>query len=402
MNGSHQDPKDEKIKTLEEQIKGFQKREQQRKENQVDRFRLLGRFGSHLFLGPDLKASTIKLFTDENPKGSLEYRRTIGHFLAALIRRFTRIGVFAAIVAMAPIILLFQQNGLIGKQNEKIESQTTLIRNQNLLLEADRRAALIYELTSILDEIDEEMDQAGYQLDAIRTRYVSQEAGSTTLEDVRPNRRNSDSLGLFRLSDRLAGRIVSLTRSLKPYRFINEDGIPIGKPLSPEKGQLFTSMLDSGIDMEDLNHNIGIDFSSSDLSNVYLLDAELTHSRLQNSNFMNASIFGVFDYASLDSCNFKNASLGGKLRYLSMTHCDFRAAKLVSCELDDADLSYSDLRGADIRDIKNWYGMKVTNTNIAKVQNMPEGFREWALENGAVELEDDLDWNNFVKNGWKR
>ena len=52
--------------------------------------------------------------------------------------------------------------------------------------------------------------------------------------------------------------------------------------------------------------------------------------------------------------------------------------------VDDADISGADLRFADLRNVAWKQLKKVTATNVAGVKNAPEGFVEWALQNGAV------------------
>ncbi len=45
----------------------------------------------------------------------------------------------------------------------------------------------------------------------------------------------------------------------------------------------------------------------------------------------------------------------------------------------------SDLRNAILRDIAWRRIASVKSANIAGVKNAPEGFRDWALKNGAIE-----------------
>jgi uncharacterized protein YjbI with pentapeptide repeats len=70
-------------------------------------------------------------------------------------------------------------------------------------------------------------------------------------------------------------------------------------------------------------------------------------------------------------------------------------ADLVGSDLTGANLSHSDLGSADLR-FANLSGMQwqeiksIKSANIAGIKSAPEGFIQWALQNGAVEkLHDD-------------
>ena len=55
-------------------------------------------------------------------------------------------------------------------------------------------------------------------------------------------------------------------------------------------------------------------------------------------------------------------------------------AKLYEFNLEEANL-----RGANLTNIEEWiYIDAIKETNIYDVKNAPDGFREWALENGAT------------------
>nr|VFK20201.1 MAG: hypothetical protein BECKLPF1236A_GA0070988_102522 [Candidatus Kentron sp. LPFa]VFK34651.1 MAG: hypothetical protein BECKLPF1236C_GA0070990_102881 [Candidatus Kentron sp. LPFa] len=59
------------------------------------------------------------------------------------------------------------------------------------------------------------------------------------------------------------------------------------------------------------------------------------------------------------------------------------------------------LRGA-LGEIKNWQEIaSLEDANIHGVIDAPEGFRAWALKNGAVEMAPE-EWAAFRGNGYKR
>ena len=59
-------------------------------------------------------------------------------------------------------------------------------------------------------------------------------------------------------------------------------------------------------------------------------------------------------------------------------------ADLAGASLANTDLRRTDLNGARWRDIAS-----IKGANIGGMTNLPEGFRAWALQHGAVETEDD-------------
>jgi hypothetical protein len=56
-----------------------------------------------------------------------------------------------------------------------------------------------------------------------------------------------------------------------------------------------------------------------------------------------------------------------------------------------------DLRRGDLHNIK-WRQIKsIKHANIWGISNAPTGFREWALEHGAVEIQFYNDWETYKK-----
>jgi hypothetical protein len=136
---------------------------------------------------------------------------------------------------------------------------------------------------------------------------------------------------------------------------------------------------------------VGVDVSGAYLQNIHLRKA-----RLVRANF-SAADARMGDFRGAD---FSDADLhGGNFRYGNFFGAVLRRAQLDDADLVDADLSDADLAGASLantdlrrtnlsgarwRDIANMQG-----ANIGGMQNMPEGFRAWALQHGAVESEGD-------------
>ncbi len=290
----------------------------------------------------------------------------------------TVVGAGITIVSIITLLVAIQANTLLKDSN-------SILSDQKLLQEASRRSALIFELTSIMNEIDEEMDEAGVQKDALVTRNSDQEAGVMVGQDTRPRRRDIENPPLYRLSDRLTGRITALSRSLKPYRYLNDNGVINEIPYSPERGQLLLFLVNSGIDMEEMNHS-PIIFNEADLSNADLNSIDLTHISLTNANLTNAKLGGTrLHYAKLDGSDLTQANFGSsELNWSSLKNCDLTDASLTSANVEGADLENANLSNCNLSYIQNWDQIEsIKNAKITGIKNAPEGFLEWALKEGA-------------------
>lgn len=125
---------------------------------------------------------------------------------------------------------------------------------------------------------------------------------------------------------------------------------------------------------------IGVNFSdtslsSSDLSEANLESADLTDAYLDNTQLVDANLsLANLTEAYLKFTNFEGARLTG--------------ANLTDAEFLEVNLTDADLSGANLSGITGWdTHLGIVNCNITGVLNAPEGFREWALENGAIEME---------------
>jgi uncharacterized protein YjbI with pentapeptide repeats len=133
---------------------------------------------------------------------------------------------------------------------------------------------------------------------------------------------------------------------------------------------------------------VGVDVSSAFLqgltlerANLLRADfsaADLRHSDLKSADFTNANLhFANFRESNLEDASFQSAD---------MTNADLWGCDLAGAKLDDADISGADLRFTDLANIQWKQLKKVAGANIAGVKNAPDGFVEWALKNGAVQM----------------
>nr|VFK78032.1 MAG: Pentapeptide repeat-containing protein [Candidatus Kentron sp. SD] len=127
----------------------------------------------------------------------------------------------------------------------------------------------------------------------------------------------------------------------------------------------------------------GINLSGARLWDARLFGAELANANLSNANLLKADLSG----AHLNKANLSEARLG--------------KADLSGAWLREANLSGARLGGI-LGKIKNWREIaSIEDANIHGVIDAPEGFRAWALKNGAVEMAPE-EWKVFRENDLER
>lgn len=200
------------------------------------------------------------------------------------------VGGLSTFAACIGIWLAWQANSLVKEQNKLIERQNIRLDQQTYLQESDRRSSLVFLMGSILEAIDKE---------------IKDDVGRAKVRDLTPE---------------LIGRIVGITHILRPYKFMDGDSL-ISTELSPEKGQLLVSLLDSKIDSTSLNNIFQkADFSNSFLSKVEFSEIDLNYIKLDGSDLRDARFF---------NCNFSNAKISG----VDFSRAFFRNCKFVSTNL---------------------------------------------------------------------
>lgn len=129
--------------------------------------------------------------------------------------------------------------------------------------------------------------------------------------------------------------------------------------------------------LQDLNqHEVslaGVRLDGAWLEGIALPGALLTHASLRDSNLKGANLKGA---------NLEGADLTGA----DLTGANLSDTLLKRVQFSGALLGTADLRGADLSGAQGWEGLsKVTYCHIEGIRHAPEGFRQWALEHGAVE-----------------
>ncbi|MCL5127795.1 MULTISPECIES: pentapeptide repeat-containing protein [unclassified Algibacter] len=268
----------------------------------------LFKFVGTLIAGKNLKRSIYNSINEFNEQRKISINTT-SNLIASLIRRITRIGVVGLLVALLPTTLMFYQNSLLKIQNSKIETQTHLA-------EASRRSTQMFIMGEVLSDVNSEL------------------------------KNNASS----RLSNTLAGRIIALSRAMKPYRYMVGDKL-IDEAISPERGQLLISLCKSKIASSFFVDEIlqESDFTKSELIDAKLRGAVLRDVNLNEANLSRSDLMNV----DLQRANLKNANL---------THVDMDDVNLINANLEGANLTGAFLIRAQLK------GANLTHTVLDSVK----------------------------------
>ena len=142
------------------------------------------------------------------------------------------------------------------------------------------------------------------------------------------------------------------------------------------------------------------------MENSIIEYADFSLSCLNNSNFINANCRCVnFIGTHLIEVNFNNANLSFadfniRNTFVSQSidnfphELDYLPTFLNGSNFKNAILNNANFIGSNLDNIVNWKEIKsIKGANITGIKNAPEGFREWALANGAIENPPDEEIN---------
>jgi hypothetical protein len=121
----------------------------------------------------------------------------------------------------------------------------------------------------------------------------------------------------------------------------------------------------------------GVSLAGVNLDRAWLENVDLRGAALPMASFEHANLHGAqLQEATLNGANFRGAVLvAASLAGASLRGADFTGARL----------SAADLSNADLYDVKGLRECTLSYTNIEGVRRAPTGFREWAIEQGAVD-----------------
>lgn len=229
-------------------------------------------------------------------------------------------------------MLLYNQNKLLTQQNLLLQSQNYRLDQQTYLQEAERRSSLIFLMGNLLDAVD---------------RELKSDIGEPGVRDLSPQ---------------IIGRVVALSKSLRPYRYLESDSL-VARELSPERGQLLVSIVNSQIDNRSLRRIFQFsDFSSADLKGVVLSGEFLSGINLNHADLARA----ILDETDLSRADLSGADLSeAVLARANLKEARFRQANLTNAYFESADLSQANFYGAKMRSA-NLAGAKLQQTHFTK------------------------------------
>jgi hypothetical protein len=150
--------------------------------------------------------------------------------------------------------------------------------------------------------------------------------------------------------------------------------------------------------LQELNEDgvplVGVDASGAFLQGVHLGKARLLRSDfsaadLRNSDFKAADL----QDSDLHSANFRQSSFEKALLFgARMNDSDLQGTNLSGADLSGAILDNADLRFA-IMNNTNWSNIRsIKGANLFGLRNAPNGFLQWSVKHGAVQVESDEQW----------
>lgn len=274
----------------------------------------------------------------------------------------------AAIAALAGSALLFQQNqllrtqiGLMQDQNERIEEQNRFIANQIELGEAQRSTAIVPEIIAIgalLADEAQRIDPAGTGVRSVtqlspstRARILSATSAArpyrylrTPLMDLDDNQIMSS--GLLRRTDISASGIVrgQLEAVLgRSDQFTGPlGGVMSDRPLSPERGQVISLLVNSGFTDLDALGNPDFSFAEvrTSLQGVTLHRAMLRFADFEQQLLILSQLDGSyleharFRSATLDTISMGKSKIGNLDMPTNLAGADFSLARLKTITFD--------------------------------------------------------------------
>ncbi len=314
--------------------------------------------------------ATLPIETEKKEKIKIFAPKLINYILWSNFRNWG-LRIFTSFVlglgGIVTTILILNQNKLFENQNKRIEQQTHLI-------EADRRSAQIFIMGEVLSDINKELN------DSKNTKRI--------------------------LSNTLIGRIKSLSRAMKPYRYLQGDSL-ISKPLSPERGQLLISLLESVIDSTFFRERIlrECDFSYADLSNADLSFEFLGGVDFNNADFSDATLIKTnFDKAIMTNSNFEGAELiEAKMKEAIISGSNFKFTNLSNANLTGADLLSTNFQDA-ILDSTNLLEVNLRGASLKHAYFVPANIE--GVDLGLVQSLDSMnvqrkDWLTYTRDSLK-
>ena len=265
-------------------------------------------------------------------------RKALGHYVWIQTRRWMLVastGLFIAFAALAGSALLKQQNDLILEQNQYFQEQIEL--QQEAVNQATRSEAI-----SII-----------YGTDPVASPRVKAEAVRSLL-----------------IVERI--RIARGENTL-PTEYVNLHDADLSEAWLDSADLRQVSFRGSALRKTNFNSTqlSGAMFKFADAAGAYFMGTQADGVQFMFSDLSGA----IFSQAILTDANFNQTTLKG-----ATISGDVRGASFYQANLENASLGLENWRLIDTID----------GTNIFGVRHAPDGFIEWALANGAIQVEGGL------------
>jgi len=263
------------------------------------------------------------------------------------------------IVGILTLVLAWQNNQLVQRQNE-------LLGVQNLLQESSRRAGLSVELTEVLNRISDS------KLEPYPSELIDSGSKSCKQQDYGHDFKIPTVSGrhLLALPDLLLGRLVALSNSFRPYRYLDVDRADMERDvdsglsaaMSPERAQLLFALANAHIALSQVA-DAGGKFNQVPLGGAQLSGMQINKIDLAASDFNGAIlVYTNFAEASLQhsllievnaTCsNFSGANLtGSKLIEGQFMGARFDRAIMQGANLFIGRFEGASFAGADLRGV---------------------------------------------------
>jgi uncharacterized protein YjbI with pentapeptide repeats len=182
--------------------------------------------------------------------------------------------------------------------------------------------------------------------------------------------------GIRNLSTGLIARISSVSENLEPYRFVKNDSLII-KPLSPERADLFTTLIKSKIDKESLSQIFSksnftyCDFNEVDLSNINL--AKELYGIAGSYNTEAQILVTPVQRINMSHSNFNNANLDNTILYGDFSHCSFKSIMVNNLKIIWSNVERSNFQGSNFQDCL-FENSSFNHCNFTNIKTTSEGF----------------------------
>nr|VFK13479.1 MAG: Pentapeptide repeat-containing protein [Candidatus Kentron sp. LPFa] len=149
---------------------------------------------------------------------------------------------------------------------------------------------------------------------------------------------------------------------------------------------------------------VGAILYKANFSGAWLQEANLSGARLWRANLSEVDLGAGanFSQAEFYAANLSRAIMpranlsGANFWRANLSNANLEVANLSGAGFYGTNLSRANLWGANLSGIRNWKNIALMKgANILRIESPPEGFRAWALERGAVEMDPDM-WKRSI------